>query len=112
MSKIKRKSLTLFAKKELETIHDYSAHYNKLLRKNHSQVLLDLMVEHIDEIRQRHGNSDKHYLIETGDLLILCLELIKESKSCPDDILSRCYDRYHKKLPRLIEEVKIKKRRD
>ncbi len=99
------KSLTNFARKELKAIHGYSTRYNKLLKKNHSLALLELMVEHVDEIRQRHSRGDKHYLIETGDLLILCLELIKESKSCPDVILSRCYGRYHKKLPGLIKSV-------
>lgn len=107
-----RKSLTNFAKKELESIHNYSSRYNKLLRKNHSLALLELMAEHVDEIRQRHGKGDKHYLIETGDLLILCFELIKEAKSRPDVILSRCYGRYHKKLPGLIKNTsnRIKQR--
>lgn len=100
-----RKSLTNFARSELGTIHGYSTRYNKLLNKNHSLALLELMAEHIDEIRQRYDKGDKHYLIEAGDLLILCLELIKESKSSPDVILSRCYGRYHKKLPGLIKNV-------
>jgi putative component of toxin-antitoxin plasmid stabilization module len=99
------KSLTNFARKELDAIHGYSTRYNKLLNKNHSLVLLELMAEHVDEIRQRHGKGDKHYLIETGDLLILCLELIKEAKCCPDVILSKCYGRYHKKLPMLIKNT-------
>ena len=86
-------------------------HYNKLLNKNHSLVLLELMAEHVDEIRQRHSKGDKHYLIETGDLLILCLELIKESKSCPDVILSRCYGRYHKKLLRLTKALSLSSQR-
>ncbi|HAZ10794.1 MAG TPA: hypothetical protein DCY56_06795 [Candidatus Omnitrophica bacterium] len=100
-----KKTLTNFAKMEINTIHGYSTCYNKLLNKNHSLALLELMAEHVDEIRQRHSKGDKHYLIETGDLLILCFELIKESKSCPDVILFRCYGRYHKKLPELIKKV-------
>lgn len=101
-----KKSLTNFARKELDTIHGYSTRYNKLLNKNHSLALLELMAEHVKEIRQRYSKGDKHYLIETGDLLILCLELIKESNTCPDVILSRCYGRYHNKLPKLIKGLR------
>ena len=53
-----KKSLTNFAKKELDAIHGYSTRYNKLLNKNHSLALLELMVEHVDEIRQRHSKGD------------------------------------------------------
>ena len=102
----KRKSLTNFANQEISLIHRYSKKYNKLIKKNHSTALLDLMNEHIKEIRRRYRKGDKHYLIETGDLLILCFELVKESKRSPDSVLFKCYRRYHKKLPSLIKNCK------
>lgn len=98
-----KNSLTKFALRELKTIHDYSKKYNKLKGKNHARILLQLMEDHIDEISQRHKNMDSHYLIETGDLLILCFELLKEARRSPDVILSMCYKRYHKKFDNFLE---------
>lgn len=101
-----KKSLTSFAKKELDVIHGYSTSLNKLLKKNHTRVLLDLMQAHVKEIKQRYARGDKHFIIETGDLLILCFELIIEARHTPDIILSKCYRRYNKKLPELIRGLK------
>ena len=101
-----RKSLTAFAKKELNTIHGYSWQHNKLLNRDHSRALLDMMKEHVTEIKWRYGLDDKHYLVETGDLIIICLNLIKQSKQSPDRILNKCYGRFHKKLPSLIKTLK------
>lgn len=104
-----RKSLTGFAKKELNTIHGYSRRHNKLLNRNHSRALLDMMKEHVTEIKWRYSRSDKHYLVETGDLLIICLGLIRQARRSPDVILDRCYGRFHKKLPRLIADLKVRR---
>lgn len=96
------KSLTKFANKELRDIHNYSKRYNNLVRKNHSVVLLKLMKEHIKEIGSRYKKQDRHYITETGDLLILCFELLKEARVSPDSVLQRCYKRYRNKIPKLI----------
>lgn len=101
-------SLTNFAKKELKAIHGYSRQHNKLLNRDHSRALLEMMKEHVTEIKWRYGRRDKHYLIETGDLIIICLNLIKQAKCSPDTILNKCYGRFHKKLPRLIADLKVK----
>lgn len=50
------------------------------------------------------AKGDAHYLVETGDLIILCLEILIENNQSPDRILSRCYDRYKKKLTTLLKE--------
>ena len=106
-----RGSLTESAKKELKTIHGYSREHNKLLGRDHSLALLDLMDEHLDEIRELHARRDKHYLIETGDLIIMGLGLIKQAKCSPDAVLSKCYGRFHKKLPRLIKDLKVRSKK-
>lgn len=99
-----KNSLTHYSKKELQTIHDYSKRLNRLLNKDHAQALLAMMEEHVDEIKELRDKKDEHYLIETGDLIVLCLELIKEAKQSPDAVLCKCYPRFHKKLSQLIKD--------
>ena len=74
--------------------------------------MLELIYKHAQEINQLYQQKNKHYIIETGDLLVLCLELIKESKGNTDFILDKCYARYDHKLKFLIEEYKKKKRKN
>ncbi len=104
-----QKTFTGFSRKNIKAIHDLSLKYNKLKNKIHAQVLLNLMSEHAGEINQLYKAEDKHYIVETGDLLILCLELLKEAQADPDVILDKCYKRYYKKLSGLIEEFKKQK---
>ncbi|MBF0489785.1 MAG: hypothetical protein HQL15_04100 [Candidatus Omnitrophica bacterium] len=101
-----KKSLTHHTQKELQVIHGNSRRLNRLLNKDHAHALLDMMRAHVDEITERYDNKDKHYLIETGDLIILSLELIKEAKQSPDAILFQCYPRFHKKILKLIKDQK------
>jgi hypothetical protein len=102
-------SLTSFAKEEIGKIHGYSTEYNKLTGKDHTLALLELMAEHTPEIKERYNAGDEHYLIETADVIVMALEIIQESGKSVDEILSRCYARFHKKLPRLIGELKSEK---
>jgi hypothetical protein len=96
------KSFTKYANNQLKNIHRLSKKYNNLLGRDHAAALLDIIKEHTTEIRGRYRMGDKHYIIETGDLIILCLELLKEARISPDKVLSECYIRYNKKLPSLI----------
>ena len=102
------KSITTFAQKELGIIFRYSKKLSQLSKSNHARELLQLMEEHVEEIRERWKKKDKHYLIETGDLLVLCFALIKQAKHSPDAILSKCYKRYRKKLPFMAEKIKFR----
>jgi len=99
-------SLTNYTKNELQLIHGRSRRLNYLLNKDHVRALLKMMKTHVDEIKELHDKKDKHYLIETGDLIVLCFELIKEAKQSPDNVLYKCYPRFHKKLLQLIDEQK------
>jgi len=101
-----KKSLTQFAQKELQVIFRYSKQLNQFSGKKHAQELLEMMAEHVQEIQERYQKEDAHYLTETGDLLILCFALLKEANVSPDAVLSKCYQRYRKKLQRLIKEIK------
>lgn len=102
------KSFTPFSKRHIKAIHRLSQHYNRLRHKKHPRVLLDLIKEHAQEIAQLYGKKDKHYVTETGDLLILCLELVKEAQADPDRLMEKCYERYYTKLKQLIEKRKAR----
>lgn len=99
-----KRSLTNYSKNQLQIIHSNSRRLNRLLKKDHACSLLEMMEEHVDEITERYDKKDKHYLIETGDLIVLCLELIKQAKQSPDAVLFKCYPRFRKKLAQLIKD--------
>ncbi len=105
-----QKTFTVFSRKNIKAIHELSLRYNGLKKKKHAQVLLELMDAHAKEIALLYKNKNKHYIIETGDLLILCLELIKEAQADADLIAEECYKRYYKKLNGLLEEHDRQKR--
>ena len=90
----------------LKTIHKLSQDYNRKLKKNHRKRLMTLMKEHVDEIDELCQEDNPHYLTETGDLIILCMELLLEEGISIDTILEKCFSRYEKKLPYLIKNVK------
>ena len=101
-----KRSLTDYTKKELQAIHGNSKRLNRMLKKDHARALLEMIKEHAREIKELHDKKDKHYIIETGDLIVLGFELIKEAKQSPDAVLSKCYSRFHKKLSQLIKDQK------
>ena len=90
----------------IERIHALSKSYNETARETHSEKLIKLAEEHIEEIKELHGKEDPHYLTETGDLLILCLESLMEGGAPVNETVLKCCKRYEDKLSRLIEERK------
>lgn len=89
------KSLTSFALEQITKIHQLSQKKNA---NNHTKVLLDFIEKHAQEIRELYEQGNKHYLTETGDMIVLCLELLLEKNSLPDEIIEKCYERFLKKL--------------
>ena len=71
----------------------------------HLGILLELMRHHIDEIEELFKKKDNHFMVETGDLAVLCYELMLENGGSIDDILMRCFDRYDRKLESLLKEI-------
>lgn len=99
----------VLSKESLERIrgiHRLSQRYNQLVGMPHQRRLLELMRKHVDEIEELAGQGEAHYLVETGDLLILCYELLLEGSASIDEMTVKCFGRYEKKLGELIEEVK------
>ena len=99
------RSLTEEAKTRIREIHSMSCEYNAPGNTEHTSKLLDLMEKHIQEIKELYLQKNEHFLIETGDLLVLCFEVFEEYKKCPDEILEKCYNRYVRKLKKLLSEV-------
>lgn len=95
---MKDKPLTAFSRRQISLIHAKSRKYNLRRGEKHAVKLIELIKKHAGEIDDLRRKRDRHYVVETGDLAVLCFELIKEAKSCPDKILAQCYRRYHKKL--------------
>ena len=87
-----------------KNIHELSRLYNKKLKNNHKKRLLELMKEHVEEITKLSNKNNRHYLTETGDLIILCFELLIENKVSINKVLLKCFKRYETKLPKLIKE--------
>jgi hypothetical protein len=98
-----KKSLTNHAREEIKNIHSLSKRYNGKKRQ-HSEVLLDLVKKHAGEIDKLYKKKDKHFTTEVGDLLILCYELLIEKRTDPDKVMGLCYTRYRKKLKELLKE--------
>lgn len=93
------------ALKRLKDIHVLSQRVNKNVELSHQDKLLDMMRSHIDEIEMLFKKNDAHAIIETGDLLILCLELLVENNADCDQITQKCFERFESKLTSLINEI-------
>ncbi len=90
----------------LNAIHKLSQEYNRKLKKDHRTRLIELMKEHAGEISELFRQDNPHYLTETGDLIILCMELLLENNQPMNEMMEKCFRRYEKKLPTLIEEIR------
>jgi len=93
----------------IRNIHRLSREYNRLVGTPHDQRLFDMLNHHVEEIRALHRHKDPHYLTETGDLLILCCEILLESGESLDAVLQKCLERFEHKLTGLIREAQQEK---
>ena len=93
-------------KKRLKGVHNLSRLNNGTDKRGHEQKLLELMRHHIDEIEELYRKDDKHFLVETGDLIVLCMELLLENGVSVDNTFLQCIERYENKLNQLINERK------
>jgi len=106
-----KKNIAVFYKdalKEFSYIHKLSKKYNSLSNKNHAKKIISLIRKHIKEIDTLYNKKNKHYIIETGDLLVLCMEIFLETGKNPDKIINICFKRYKNKLSQLLNEAQKK----
>lgn len=99
-----KRSFTTYAKRNIREIHKLSKRYNGKDKK-HMAVLLGLVREHSKEINELYKKKNKHFLTETGDLLVLCLEILLENKTDMDKVAEICYKRYKAKLGQKLKYV-------
>ncbi|MCM8816894.1 MAG: hypothetical protein NC913_05215 [Candidatus Omnitrophica bacterium] len=97
----------ILRKKSLERIKKIHLLSSRVNAENHREKLLHLARKHIDEIEQLYIKNNPHADIETGDLAVLCFELILESGKNLDEILENCFLRYERKLKQLLAEKKL-----
>ena len=92
------------ARERIKRIHSTSTLYNKKVGKEHNERLFELIRHHVEEIKELYDADDKHFLVETGDLAVLCFELMLEHEGSIDDIMLKCFDRYDEKLKKLMKD--------
>ncbi|MCK5215495.1 MAG: hypothetical protein KAR05_09090 [Candidatus Omnitrophica bacterium] len=88
----------------IKTIHQMSEEFNARQSYSHQKRLLELMESHVEEIKELVEAKNDHFLVETGDLLILCLEMLFEHGQSIDEMMLLCFKRYEKKLSGLLRE--------
>ncbi|MDD5633993.1 MAG: hypothetical protein PHW46_01810 [Candidatus Omnitrophica bacterium] len=91
------KTFTKYAIKNIKEIHRLSRKRNSVT-KAHPEMLLEFVRSHTKEMKELYEKKDKHFNVETGDLIILCLELLIENGAEPDAIMNIGYGRFRKKL--------------
>ena len=96
------------AVERIRRIHRLSRAYNKRKELGHGQKLLEMMKHHVVEIEELLKKQDRHALVETGDLVVLCCEMLMENKASVDGMLLRSLDRFEKKLNRLKRKGRSK----
>jgi len=101
--------LTEKSLRRVRAIHAFSRRVNARRNASHTQKLLSLIKEHAAEIEELLRKGDAHHIVETGDLLVLCLELILESGYPPDAVIEESFRRYEQKLNELLRRRRKRK---
>jgi len=98
--------------KNINTIHDEFriklkeiANLSNKINKNDSKKILGLIKEHIDEIEGLYKENNKHWMVETADLIVLCYELLIMENKDIDEVFNKCLPRFDVKLKRLAENA-------
>jgi len=86
------------AAERIKNIHRLSVRCNASGKVSHRDKILSMIKAHAAEIEELSAAADRRHLIETGDLIILCCELILEAEESVDETLLKCFDRFESKL--------------
>jgi phosphoribosyl-ATP pyrophosphohydrolase len=97
MAEDRKKTFTGYSISEILDIHALSVKRNAS-GCAHADKLMEMIKEHALEIEELLKAKDPHCCIETGDLAVLCLELLVEKGADPDKVMRNCYKRFRKKL--------------
>jgi hypothetical protein len=98
----------------LKAVHRLSRQYNAGGGVPHEKKLMELMEHHVQEIKDLTQQQDPHALTETGDLMVLCCEMLLEYNRSIDEVVKHCVGRYERKLQELNaireEEEQVKQK--
>lgn len=80
--------------------HEKIEHIMELSKKlgNDSNKLISMMQEHTFEIKDLFDKKDKHFAVETGDLIMLAMQLLMVEGYDINEVMNRCYERFDKKF--------------
>ena len=67
-------------------------------RGTDSNKLVSMMQEHTSEIKNLFDKKDKHFAVETGDLIMLSTQLLMMECYNVDEIMDECYERFERKF--------------
>ncbi|MBD3296640.1 MAG: hypothetical protein GF392_04670 [Candidatus Omnitrophica bacterium] len=97
MTSGKKKTFTVYSRNEILDIHALSGK-RAATGAAHADKLIEMIKEHALEIEELLELKDPHCAIETGDMIVLCLELLIEKGADPDEVMRECYKRFRYKL--------------
>jgi len=70
---------------------------------NDSDKIIEMMQHHTAEIKELYSKKNRHFAVETGDLVILAVQLLMMEGYSAKKIMESCYGRFDKKLDGLIK---------
>jgi hypothetical protein len=78
---------------------------SRRINKDDKHKILQMMKDHVDEIKELYENNNEHWAIETADLIVLSFELLLMEDKDIDNVFRRCLPRFDTKLMRLAKNV-------
>lgn len=96
-------AMKIFYKNFIESLEEI-VNLSQKVNGEDREKIFSMINKHIEEIYTLYHRRDKHWVVETGDLIILCLELLLLENKDLDDLLSKCSLRFKTKLNSLLSK--------
>jgi len=71
---------------------------SKKVNKNNKEKIFNMIKEHSIEIEELYNENNKHWAVETADLIVLCFELLILENIDINSNFNKCFPRFFKKL--------------
>lgn len=82
----------------LKKIQDCSRQQAVGRNESHSDRLFEMIRHHCAEIENLRAGNNPHWRVETGDLIVLCMELLLDAGVSPEIAVETSLGRFEKKL--------------
>ncbi len=73
-------------------------------KKERTSFVLESIKHHSDEINQLFSAKDPHWAVETGDLMIHCMEILLMYGFDLNEMFDKCSNRFENKISKLLRE--------